>query len=89
MVAASTAVGLPLYLMPLLGTAKLLGAIALVLPFLKVVKEWAYAGFAFIFIGATWVHLATHTPFVAPLVFLGILGVSYWFHRRLHTVVAK
>lgn len=83
LVAGFTALGIPLYFMPLLGITKLLGAIALLVPSLKVLKEWAYAGFTFTFLGATWVHLATNSPFVAPLVFLAVLAVSYWFWKRL------
>jgi len=77
------AAGYPDYFIPLLGAAKLLGAIMLVVPKWDRLKEWAYAGFTFTFIGATWTHMATNTPFIAPLVILLILGVSYWFYRRL------
>ncbi len=76
-------IGFPGYLIPFLGLAKLLGGIALVIPKFEKVKEWAYAGLAFVFIGAVWSHISTSTPFVAPLVFLAILGVSYWFRLRL------
>jgi hypothetical protein len=76
-------IGIPGYFIPFLGIAKLLGAIALIAPIKKEgLKEWAYAGFAFTFIGATWVHLSTHTPFMGPLFFLIILGVSYWMRLR-------
>ncbi len=75
--------GLPGYFIPFLGIAKLLGAIALIAPIKKeTLKEWAYAGFAFTFIGAFWFHLSTQTPFVAPLIFLIVLGASYWFRMR-------
>lgn len=75
--------GIPEYLVAILGTAKLLGALVLVAPVWKKLKEWAYAGFAFTFIGAVWVHLATGTPWVAPAVALFILMVSYGFRYRL------
>ena len=75
--------GYPTYFVTLLGIAKLLGAIALLVPGFDKIKEWAYAGFAFTFIGAIWTHLATQTSFVMPLIALVILGVSYWFHARL------
>jgi hypothetical protein len=74
--------GYPTYFVLILGTAKLLGAFALVLPLWSKVKEWAYAGFAFTFIGAVWTHLATSTPWMAPFVALLILAVSYWFRIR-------
>ena len=77
--------GFPLYMIPFLGIAKLLGAIALVVPNFEKVKEWAYAGLAFVFIGAVWLHISTSTPFVAPLVFLVILGVSYFYRSKLAT----
>ncbi len=77
-------IGFPVYFIPLLGIAKLLGAAALLIPVPEKIREWAYAGFAFTFIGATWLHLATQTPFVAPLILLGVLGLSYWFRSRVN-----
>ncbi|MEN9626338.1 MAG: hypothetical protein RL557_666 [archaeon] len=44
--------GYPPYLNYILGIAKILGVIALLIPQFKVIKEWAYAGFAFDIIGA-------------------------------------
>lgn len=76
-------IGLPLYFLPLLGLAKLLGAIALFVPKQPKLTEWVYAGFTFTFLGATWVHISTHTPFVAPLVFLAVLATSYLLKRKL------
>jgi uncharacterized membrane protein len=73
----------PVYFVTILGVAKLLGAIALLVPLWSRVKEWAYAGFVFTFVGAIWTHLATGTPWIAPLVFLGVLSVSYYFWIRI------
>jgi hypothetical protein len=78
-------IALPLYLVTLLGVAKLGGALVLVAPVPDKLKEWAYAGFAFTFLGATWTHIATGTPWFAPFVFLVVLGVSYVFWLRLKT----
>ncbi|HMJ70450.1 MAG TPA: DoxX family protein [Cyclobacteriaceae bacterium] len=77
--------GFPLYFISILGVAKLLGAVVLVAPAGTRLKEWAYAGFIFTFVGATWTHLATHTPFVGPVVFLVVLGVSYFFWVRVRS----
>ena len=77
------AIGFPIFFITILGVAKLLGAIVLVAPAGRMLKEWAYAGFIFIFIGATWVHIVTGTPFIMPVLFLAILGVSYLFWTRL------
>ena len=78
--------GYPLYMLYILGVAKLLAAIGLLQPISPKVREWAYAGLTFTFIGAVWSHLATATPFVMPLVFLAILGVSYIYNSRLNKV---
>ncbi|HTH56827.1 MAG TPA: DoxX family protein [Cyclobacteriaceae bacterium] len=75
--------GYPEYFVTLLGIAKLLGAVALVVPIWSKLKEWAYAGFAFTFIGAIWTHVATSTPWMAPLIALVLLTVSYWYHGRV------
>lgn len=75
--------GYPEYFVTLLGIAKLLGSIALVVPVWSKLKEWAYAGFAFTFIGAIWTHVATSTPWMAPFIALVLLSVSYWFSARL------
>lgn len=80
------ALGFPVYFVTILGTAKLLGAVAIVNPWVPKLREWAYAGFTFILVGAAWVHIATGTPFVAPLVNLLILGLSYYFHSRVRAV---
>jgi len=75
--------GYPGYFVQLLGIAKLLGAAALLIPVPERIREWAYAGIAFTLIGAAWTHIATQTPFMAPLLILGVLGLSYWFRSRL------
>ena len=70
--------GYPVYFVNILGTAKLLGAITLLVPTFPKLKEWAYAGFTFCLIGAVWTHAATGTPFVMPLVFFcGVGDVLY------------
>lgn len=73
---------LPGYFIPLLGFAKLSGAIALINPWFPKLKEWAYAGFTFVLIGASWVHVSTGTNFFAPLFFLALLGLSYYFNMK-------
>jgi hypothetical protein len=54
-----THLGYPTYFLVLLGTWKLLGAAALVVPRLPLVKEWAYAGIFFVYSGAIVSHLTT------------------------------
>jgi len=50
--AAFASLGYPTYLLYILGTWKVLGAIATVLPGFPRLKEWAYAGFFFELTGA-------------------------------------
>lgn len=73
------ALGYPLYLMKILGGAKIFGGIAILTGKLPRMKEWAYAGFAFDFLGATASHLITRDVAYAlfPFVFFLLLLVSY------------
>ena len=72
-------VGYPQQLRIILGIAKLLGAIALVVPGFIKLKEWAYAGFTFAWISAFIAHYLAKDGAVAvmPLVLLVLLFVSY------------
>ena len=72
-------VGYPQQLRVLLGIAKLLGVITILVPGFPIVKEWAYAGFTFAWIAAFIAHyLAGDGPAAfTPLVLLVFLAVSY------------
>jgi hypothetical protein len=72
-------VGYPQQLRIILGIAKPLGAIVLVVPGLPKLKEWAYAGFTFAWISAFVAHyLAKDGPeAVIPLILLVFLFMSY------------
>lgn len=86
-VAALHALGYPLYLMKILGLAKILGAIAIVSNRSRTLKEWAFAGFAFDLLGATASHLlagdAAHAPL--PFMFFAILMAAYFLDARRGT----
>jgi hypothetical protein len=72
--------GYPQQLRIILGIAKPLGAIILVVPGIPRLKEWAYAGFTFAWACAFGAHYLVRdfpTAFM-PLVLLVILAVSYW-----------
>ncbi len=80
MVESMTALGYPTYFMSILGLAKLLGVAALLAPRLPLLKEWAYAGFAFNLIGAVGSHLFVGDPaveYLPPFVLLLVGSVSY------------
>lgn len=79
--------GFPSFFRIELGIAKILGAIVLILPFVPaVIKNFTYAGFAIVFASAFITHLAVGDPFsnaAAPLVFLIVVGVSYYFFHKI------
>ena len=78
-VAGFAHVGYPQQLRVLLGIAKPLGAVALLMPGWPRLKEWAYAGFTFAWVAATVAHYRADggAAAVPPLVLLVLLGVSY------------
>ncbi len=75
--------GYPSYLLTLLGITKLLGVIAILIPRYPLVKEWAYAGFTFMMLGAIYSHLYLHHSFAEsfPPVLLLILSSVSWYFR--------
>jgi p-aminobenzoyl-glutamate transporter AbgT len=76
---AFASLGYPAYFSTILGVAKFLGVLALLVPGAARLKEWAYAGFTFTFISAICSHLASDQPkaIVMPMVALLFLGISY------------
>jgi len=78
--------GFPDYFRVELGTAKILGAIALILPWTpSKIKEFAYTGFTITFISAFIAHLSTGDPMkvaINPIVALVILAVSYIYYIK-------
>ena len=84
--------GYPSYLMSILGVAKILGVIALLIPKTPLLKEWAYAGFTFDLLGASASHaFVQHSPveITIPLVVLTIAVASYFLRpddRRIQII---
>ncbi|HYG19169.1 MAG TPA: DoxX family protein [Ohtaekwangia sp.] len=76
------ALGYPLYFMTILGTWKILGVIAILIPKYPLLKEWSYAGFFFAMSGAVVSHLALGHPAIdlfGPLLLLVLTVVSWYF----------
>ena len=80
-----------------LSWAKVIGVIALLIPmrpargFIYVIKEWAYAGFAFNLLSALIAHIAIsdRTAAIVPSSITSVLWVlSYFFWRRLQATPA-
>jgi hypothetical protein len=84
--------GYPDYISPFLGVAKILGAIAIVIPGFPRLKEWAYAGLFFDLFGATYSQLAQYgwQPGITfMLLFFIFMFVSYaLYHKRQQAVAA-
>lgn len=77
--------GYPLYMLPAIGWAKLLGVIALLIPGFPRIKEWAYAGFFFDLTGAVYSGLAVggFDPMMLTLLIPYLLGtLSYIYHHK-------
>ncbi|HEY1060610.1 MAG TPA: DoxX family protein [Daejeonella sp.] len=75
--------GYPLYLLSIIGSWKILGVIAVLIPKYPLLKEWAYAGFFFVMSGAFISHLAVRQAFTEaiPSLILLIATVISWYLR--------
>lgn len=81
--------GYPIYALTIFGVAKLLGVVALVQDKYKTIKEWAFAGFTFNFIGAFMSRAfvgdgAGETIF--PLIVLAVFMVLYFYWKKYQQV---
>ena len=84
--------GYPLYLMKILGFAKIAGALTIIFgnrwPRLK---EWAYAGFAIDFLGALASHILANDAANAPapaIMFILLMGSYFYWHKTTETQTA-
>ena len=78
-VAGFAKAGYPQYLRIILGIAKPVAAIVLLLPGLTLLKEWAYAGVTFALVMATISSYVSEggVKWIMPLVLLALVAVSY------------
>ena len=83
--------GYPMYVLTIFGVAKILGVIAILQPKFQTIKEWAYAGFTFNFIGA----LASRAfvgdeigLLLPPIVMLIILFLVYYLWKKVESNVS-
>jgi hypothetical protein len=79
--------GYPVYLIPFLGIAKILGVIAILIPGYPRIKEWAYAGLTFDLLGATYsiICIGKSIENWAPMfIILFVAAGSYiYYHKKL------
>lgn len=85
--------GYPVYFIPFIGVAKLLGVVAILAPRFGRLKEWAYAGLFFDLIGATYSIAASGAP-IANWIFmvlpLGLgLGSYLFYHKKAKASVVN
>jgi hypothetical protein len=77
--------GYPEYFLRILGIFKILGVVVVLIPKFPLLKEWAYAGFFFMMLGAILSHIAMHNPMseVFPPLLLLTLTVISWYFRPM------
>lgn len=77
--------GYPVYIIPFIGVAKILGAIALLIPGFPRIKEWAYAGLMIDLVGAAYSLSMSGEGMHSALFMLlpiGVGAVSYYFYHQ-------
>lgn len=81
--------GYPVYFIQFISVAKIIGSIAILVPGLKTIKEWAYAGLFFDLIGATYSIYSISEKFdpasLGMLVFIALGAISYYFWKKTTT----
>ena len=90
MTAGFKLMGFPDFFRVELGVAKIIAGIVLLIPFQSRIKDWAYAGLGIVFISAAYTHISLHDEIgktIAPLVFLGIMSISYLFYIKINKTV--
>ena len=76
--------GYPVYFIQFISVAKILGSVAILIPGLKKIKEWAYAGLFFDLAGAIFTIVSVSPSFdpkmLGMLLFIvsGILSYYFW-----------
>ncbi|WP_422082112.1 DoxX family protein [Ulvibacterium sp.] len=87
-----TQLGYPLYFLTIIGIWKLLGVVAVLVPKIPLVKEWAYAGFAFLMSGAIFSHLAANDgliEYIGPTLLLLLTVVSWHFRPESRKLISN
>lgn len=78
--------GYPLYFIQFISVAKIIGAIAILVPMVPSrVKEWAYFGFFVDLVAAVFSFIAlgdTVAQWAPMFLFIAVLLVAYWLHHK-------
>lgn len=86
-----TDMGYPLFFLPFIGFAKILGSIAILVPGYPRLTEWAYAGITFDLIGATYSIYHTpnpDAPWWTMLIFLALDAIAYIYYHKMIKVTS-
>lgn len=81
--------GYPVYFIQFISIAKLLGSIVILIPGLKSLKEWAYAGLFFDLAGAVYSGIASSGKFDPMMLSMlawilpGIVSYYYWHKKTM------
>ena len=81
--------GYPVYLLTILGIAKILGSITIIQNKFKTIKEWAYSGFAIDYISASASFYFVGGGAVGilfPLVFLAVMFIAYFLWKKTEQI---
>lgn len=84
-----THLGYPVYFIPFIGVAKLLGSIAILVPSFKKIKEWAYAGLFFDLIAAVYSNAVVDGVQAGFLLMIPVFGIaicSYVYNEKMYNV---
>ena len=79
------ALGYPMYVLTIVGSAKIIAAFSIVQKKWKTLKEWAFAGYAVTCIGAGASQAYSHQPIlfvIMPFIFLMVAAVPYILWKK-------
>ncbi|MBS1660294.1 MAG: DoxX family protein [Bacteroidetes bacterium] len=80
--------GYPIYFIQFISIAKVIGCIVLVIPGLKRIKEWAYAGLFFDLVAAVYSNIAVagkvDPAMLSLIAWFGTGILSYYYWRKLN-----
>jgi len=77
-----TSLGYPVYFLTIIGSCKILGVVAVLVPGYPLLKEWAYAGFFFNMAGAVFSHAFSGSnaiDYFGPVLLIVLTVVSWYF----------
>ncbi|AYL96713.1 DoxX family protein [Mucilaginibacter celer] len=89
--ALMTHLGYPAYLLTIIGVWKILGVIVVLIPKFTLLKEWAYAGFFFVMLGAVFSHLAVGDggkEFFGPILLIVLTIISWYFRPADRKIIS-